>query len=401
MAPCRTAYIHCPAEATASGRRPRAATVLTFWRWPLPLAFSRWPSGACLLARFRLASVIVSSHSRPFDAVLLISFGGPQGPEEIRPFLQNVLRGRRVPPERLDEVVHHYELFGGISPLTELTMRQAEALRANLDARGLPLPVFVGMRNWHPFLADTLQQMTDAGIRRAVGVIAAAHRSYSSCTQYKHNTLQANAELFAQRHDALTVVYGNDWHLHAGFVDAVAGRIRVARATLPEAVRETARVVFTAHSIPTTMAHAETYQRQLWESADAVAANLGLREWSLAYQSRSGRPQDPWLEPDINAWLRDEATRGLQAVILSPLGFVCDHIEVLYDLDIEAKETCDELGIVMARAHAVNDHPRFVDALADSVADVVDRYRTGRPLPLVSAETPNAIELPPPTRAAR
>lgn len=350
-----------------------------------------------------LACQVVSTRPLPFDAVLLISFGGPQGPAEIRPFLRNVLRGRRVPPERVENVVHHYELFGGVSPLTELTMRQAEALRTRLVERGLPLPVFVGMRNWHPFLADTLREMADAGVRRAVGLLAAAHRSYSSCTQYRHNELEAEAENVAAGYPALTMTYGGDWHLHDGFIDAVADRIRTARATLPDAQRTEARVIFTAHSIPTSMAHADTYQRQLQESAAAVARALDLRDgqWQLAYQSRSGRPQDPWLEPDINDQLRADAARGLtSAVILSPIGFVCDHIEVLYDLDVEAKETAAELGLPFARAEAVNDHPRFIDAMADSVIALVERYRTGRPLRLLSAESPDAKELPPPTRSA-
>lgn len=341
--------------------------------------------------------------TRPFDAVLLISFGGPQGPAEIRPFLQNVLRGRRIPPERIEEVVHHYELFGGVSPLTALTHRQADALRTALASRNLPLPVFVGMRNWHPFLADTLREMAEAGVRRAVTLIAAAHRSYSSCTQYRHNALEAEAELFAARHEAVTLVYGGDWHTHPGFIDAVADHIRTARATLPAGL-PAARVIFTAHSIPTTMAHAETYQRQLRESAAAVAAALGLGEddWALAYQSRSGRPQDPWLEPDVNDLLRAEAARGVTTpVVLSPIGFVCDHIEVLYDLDVEAKATAAEIGVPLARASAVNDHPRFIDAMADSVCALVERYRTGQPLTLVSADSPNAKELPPPTRAAK
>jgi protoporphyrin/coproporphyrin ferrochelatase len=330
--------------------------------------------------------------SLPFDAVLLISFGGPQGPAEIRPFLENVLRGRRVPPEWIDTVVHHYELFGGVSPLTELTERQAEALQARLAARGLPLTVYVGMRNWHPFLSDTLRAMQQAGVRRAVGVIAAAHRSYSSCTQYRHNVLQAQTT--AAR--LPEVVYVDDWHVHPGFIEAMADRIAHARASLPSSFRDRARLVFTAHSIPTSMAHADTYQRQLHESATAVAARTQSHDWTLVYQSRSGRPQDPWLDPDVNDYLRTARVEGLQAAILSPLGFVCDHIEVLYDLDVEASITCEEMGLAMARAAAVNDHPRFIDALTDAVAATVDRYRGGRPLPLVSAEHPEALELPPP-----
>jgi ferrochelatase len=340
------------------------------------------------------------STSSPFDAVLIISFGGPQGLHEIRPFLQNVLRGRRVPPERVEQVAHHYELFGGVSPLTTLTERQAEALAAQLEARNLALPIYIGMRNWRPLLGNTLRAMRGDGVTRAIGLIVAAHHSYSSCTQYRHNVLEARstAAREAGAFDATPeIVYTGGWHLHEGFIEATADRIDVARVTLSPTVRDRARIVFTAHSIPTSMAHAETYQRELRESAAAVAARLNVEDWALVFQSRSGRPQDPWLEPDVNDYLR-QASRdeGVTAVILSPIGFVCDHIEVLYDLDVEARATCDELGLAMARAISVNDHPRFIDALADAIVATIDRYKTGRPLPIVSADTPNAVELPPP-----
>lgn len=334
----------------------------------------------------------------PFDAVLFVSFGGPQGLDDIRPFLQNVLRGRRIPPARIEEVAHHYERFGGVSPLTAFTMAQADALGAALTARGIDLPVYVGMRNWAPLLPDVLAQMARDGVRRAVGVLAAAQRSYSSCTQYKQNVLQANEELVASGSPPVEMTYVSDWHTHDGFVTAVCDHLDDARRVLPPEHRAGARVVFTAHSIPAQMAGADTYQRHLHESAERVAARAGIERWDLVYQSRSGRPEDPWLEPDINDWLRAQAEAGLEAVIVSPLGFVCDHIEVLYDLDHEARETCDALGIVMARAAAVNDHPAFAATLAEAVQQTIDHYRGGRPLPIVSAETPNARELPPPVR---
>jgi ferrochelatase len=336
----------------------------------------------------------------PFQAVLLISFGGPQGPADIRPFLQNVLRGRRVPPERIEEVAHHYELFGGVSPLTMYTQRQAEGLASRLKACGYPLPVHIGMRNWHPLLPETLRQMASNGVARAVGFIAAAHRSYSSCGQYRQNVLQARSEIRSAR-QAPEIIYTGDWHTHDGFIEAVVDHVEQARATLPAGVRDRARLVFTAHSIPTSMAHADTYQRQLAESAELVAQRLHVKTWALVYQSRSGRPQDPWLEPDVNAYLRESKARSnepLDAVVIAPLGFVCDHVEVLYDLDIEAKATSEELGIAFARAAAVNDHPRFLDTMADAVIATIERYRAGRPLMMVSADTPNATELPPPVR---
>ena len=329
--------------------------------------------------------------SAPFDAVLLVSFGGPQGLDDIRPFLANVLRGRRVRPERVEEVARHYELFGGVSPITQLTRQQAAGLQGRLDRDGPPLPVYVGMRNWHPFLADTLQEMAEAGIRRAVGLILAAFRSYSSCGQYRENVMAARRELRAAGHPDVEVSYVGDWHAHDRFIEVYASRVETAMDTLPASERSRARLVFTAHSIPLGMAGADLYREQLNVSAGLVAARLGLADWALVFQSRSGRPQDPWLEPDVCDYLRTAAARGLGAVVICPLGFVADHIEVLYDLDVEATELCAELGITMRRAAAVNDDPRFLDMMAEVVRSTVDRYRGGRPLPICAeAEPPTA-----------
>jgi ferrochelatase len=338
----------------------------------------------------------------PFDAVLLVSFGGPQGLEDIRPFLANVLRGRRIPPQRLEEVAHHYELFGGVSPITQYTADQADGLARQLSVRGLDLPIYVGMRNWAPLLPDVLAQMSRDGVRRAIGLIAAAHRSYSSCTQYKQNVLQGREAVFAGGQRPVDVTYVGDWHLHDGFLTAVADHVVRARDTLPASLQGAARLVFTAHSVPTTMAGAATYQRQLHLSAAEVARRLGVDDWALVFQSRSGRPEDPWLEPDVNDYLRSEQARGgLQAVVLSPIGFVCDHIEVLYDLDHEARATCDELGLPMARASAVNAHPAFVETMADMVARTWETYKRGRPIALVHPDQPDARELPPPMTPSR
>jgi ferrochelatase len=327
---------------------------------------------------------------QPFDAVLLVAFGGPQGPADVRPFLANVLRGRRVSPERVEEVAHHYEQFGGVSPLTELTMRQARALEGTLAARGLALPVHVGMRNWHPFLADTLADMSARGVTRAIGILAAAQRSYSGCLQYRENVRDARAALLQAQGRAPEVVYVGDWHEHPGFIAANAENIRRALDRLSPAARATARLIFTAHSIPTAMAAAYPYREQLLASARAIAEQLVLddeegdhRDWSVVYQSRSGRPEDPWLEPDVCDYLRQERAFGMTAAVLCPVGFLCDHVEVLYDLDVEAAAACRELGIAMTRAEAVNDHPRFIDALADAVVDTYERYRGGRPLSIV------------------
>lgn len=304
----------------------------------------------------------------------------------MRPFLANVLRGRRVARERVEEVVHHYELFGGVSPITSLTQRQAEGLRAGLAAAGLPLPVYVGMRNWHPYLSDTLSAMAHAGVRRAIGFIAAAHRSYSSCTQYRENVADARAELARQGLADVEVTYVADWHTHPGFIEANAANARTALGRLPADVRDRARLVFTAHSIPQTMAARYPYQEQFEESARLVAARV--REgipYATVYQSRSGRPEDPWLEPDVCAYLRSEHANGLPAAVICPLGFVCDHVEVLYDLDVEAAEVCREIGLPMQRAEAVNAHPQFVEAMTDVVLQTWRRYESGRPLSLVPA----------------
>jgi ferrochelatase len=315
-----------------------------------------------------------------FDAVLVISFGGPQGPDDIRPFLANVLRGRRVPPERVEEVAHHYELFGGVSPITRITRQQADGLAARLAAAGHRLPVYVGMRNWHPFLADTLREMRAAGVRRAIGFIAAAQHSYSSCQQYRENVAAARAELADG--DDIDVTYVGSWFDHPLFIAANAAHVREALQRLPEAVRPSARLVCTAHSVPLAMAERSLYRQQLEQTARLVARDAGVADWALVYQSRSGRPQDPWLQPDICDYLRDERRKGLKAAVVAPIGFVCDHIEVLYDLDTDAAQVCREIGLPMARAEAVNDDPLFLDMMADVVLTTVRRYESGRPLPI-------------------
>lgn len=322
-----------------------------------------------------------------FDSVIVVSFGGPNGLADVRPFLERVLRGRRVSPERIDEVAHHYELFGGVSPITELTRRQADGLQQRLDAAGRSLPVYVGMRNWHPLLDDTLEEMWRAGARRAIGFIAAAHHSYSSCQQYRENVAVARAALRAATGGDIDVTYVPSWFDHPLFVEANAGHVRAAVTRLPAALRGVARLIFTAHSIPVSMAESSLYREQLFESASSVARDAGIIEWALVYQSRSGRPGDPWLEPDVLGYLRQARAGGLQAAVLCPIGFVCDHIEVRYDLDHEAAEVCGEIGLPMVRAEAVNDDPLFLDMMADVVLRTIARYERGRPLPVVARDT--------------
>ena len=322
---------------------------------------------------------------RPFDAVLVVAFGGPEGMGDVRPFLANVLRGRRVAPERVEEVAKHYEHFGGVSPLAAITRRQAEGLRTHLAARGLDVPVYLGMRNWHPLLPDTLKAMAQDGVRRAIGFVCAAHRSYSSCTQYRENVVNARRAAVEAGLSDVSVTYVGDWHHHDRFIEVNARHVRAALDTLPAPVRSAARLVFTAHSIPAAMGGAARYRAQLLESSRLVAERLGVADWVLVFQSRSGRAEDPWLEPDVRQYLRSERGRGLAAAVICPIGFICDHVEVLYDLDTEAADVCREVGLPMARAATVNDDPLFLEMMADEVVKTWDRYRTGRPLVLSAA----------------
>jgi len=314
--------------------------------------------------------------------VLVVAFGGPEGMGDVRPFLANVLKGRRVAPERVEEVAKHYEHFGGVSPLAAITRRQVEGLRTHLAARGLDVPVYLGMRNWHPLLPDTLKTMAQDGVRRAIGFVCAAHRSYSSCTQYRENVVSARRAAVEAGLSDVSVTYVGDWHHHDRFIEVNARHVRAALDTLPAPVRSAARLVFIAHSIPVAMAGAARYRAQLLESSRLVAERLGGADWALVFQSRSGRPEDPWLEPDVCQYLRAERGHGLAAAVICPIGFVCDHVEVLYDLDTEAAHVCREVDLPMARAATVNDDPLFLEMMADEVLKTWGRYRTGRPLSL-------------------
>ena len=303
--------------------------------------------------------------TEPFDAVLMIAFGGPTKPEEIRPFLANVLQGVPVPPGRLAEVAHHYEEVGGRSPINELTFRQAKALAELLDREGPRLPVYVGMRYWHPLARETVEQMMRDGVRRAVGLVMAAHDSgAASWGKYVNAVTKA---LEAAGPVAPRVEYAPACSNHPDFIAAVAEQIRLQLEEIPSERRDGTRLVFTAHSIPTSMAAVSPYVQQLQESCRLVAKVLGHPHWSLTYQSRSGDPRQPWLEPDVSDVLRELSAKGCRSVVLAPIGFVCDHVEVLFDLDLEAKALADSLGIELRRASTVNDHPLYIRALADMV----------------------------------
>ncbi len=302
------------------------------------------------------------NQSRGCDAVLLVGFGGPTHTDEIRPFLDNVLRGRPVPRERYDAVVHHYELLGGRSPYNDLTIRQADALRAELARRAVETPVAVGMRNWQPYIDDALAALAHGGARRVLAFIMAAHHSEASFERYQETIAAAIEKL---ENLAPKIIYPEPWFAHPKFIAAVAARVAEALAHLDAADRARANLIFTAHSIPVAMAAASPYVEQLTESSRLVAAKLGFENWTLAFQSRSGSPRDPWLEPDIGTALR-KLGRGDVAVVV-PIGFLCDHVEVLYDLDLEAAAIAREAGVRMYRAATVSDHPEFIAMIAEIV----------------------------------
>jgi len=301
-----------------------------------------------------------------YDAVVLVSFGGPDGPADVMPFLENVLRGRNVPRERMIEVAEHYHHFGGKSPINEQNLALLAALRAELDRRGPRLPVYWGNRNWYPLLTDTLREMADAGVKRALAFVTSAYSSYSGCRQYRENIAAACAALGdrAPQVDKIRVFFN-----HPGFVGPMAVRVHESLGRFPEADRPAVPVLFTAHSIPLSMAEGCRYVAQLSEAARLVAAEAGVTTWQLVYQSRSGPPSQPWLEPDVCDAIRGLHAAGARSIVIAPIGFISDHMEVLYDLDTEAAALCRELGIEMIRARTVGTDPAFVAMVRDLIAE--------------------------------
>ncbi len=301
----------------------------------------------------------------PFDAVLMVAFGGPTQPEEIRPFLANVLQGVPVPPERVEEAARHYDALGGRSPIIELTFRQAQSLATLLEREGPKVPVYVGMRYWHPFVAETVEQMVRDGIRRAVGLIMAAHDS--GAASWDKSVGAVTTALATVSPATLHVDFAQPCYDHPDFIAAMADRIHTQLQAIPHAHRHGTPLVFTAHSIPASTAASSPYVQQLETSCRLVAEALGHPCWSLAYQSRTGNPREAWLEPDIRDVLRALHAEGHRSVVVAPIGFVCDNVEVRYDLDVEAKTLADALGIEFRRAGTVNDHPLYIRALVDLV----------------------------------
>ena len=303
---------------------------------------------------------------RQFDALLVVAFGGPEGPDDVLPFLENVTRGRGVPRERLVEVARHYDLFGGVSPINAQNRELIAAVERELAEHAVDLPVYFGNRNWHPLLADTLRQMRDDGVRKALAFFTSPFSSYSGCRQYRENIFEAQQEVGP---DAPEVLKLRLFHNHPGLVEANVDRLRAALAELPEQLRDGAVVAFTAHSIPAAMAKSCAYEAQLRETARLVADGAGVADFDVVYQSRSGSPHVPWLGPDVCEHLRSLAAREVRAVVLAPLGFVSDHLEVLYDLDREAREVADELGLVMVRAGTPGTHPAFVSMIRELIGE--------------------------------
>lgn len=304
-----------------------------------------------------------------FDALLVVSFGGPEGMDDVIPFLENVTRGRRIPPGRLEEVAHHYELFGGVSPINTQNRALIDALRTELDAHGIDLPIYFGNRNWHPLLADTLREMAREGVERALAFFTSAYSSYSGCRQYRENLYHAQQAVGPTAPEVLkTRMFFN----HPGWVEANADHLRDALGRVPAGRRDRAHVAFSAHSIPLAMARACRYEAQLLESARLVAKAAGAGDTALVYQSRSGPPHVPWLEPDILDHLRGLAQRGVEDVVLAPVGFVSDHLEVLYDLDVEAAGLAGELGLNLVRASTASTHPALVAMIRELIQERLD-----------------------------
>ncbi|QDU57465.1 ferrochelatase [Aeoliella mucimassa] len=303
-----------------------------------------------------------------YDALLLVSFGGPEAPDEVMPFLENVLRGKNVPRERMLEVAEHYQHFGGVSPINEQNRQLIAALKDDFAANGVELPIYWGNRNWHPLLPDALTQMKQDGVKRALAFFTSAFSSYSGCRQYRENIADAQQEVGdgAPEVHKLRMFFN-----HPGFVEPMAENVRNAYASIDEERRAEAKLLFTAHSIPMSMAENCKYELQLNEACRLVAEQAGVGAWELVYQSRSGPPMQPWLEPDVCDHLRELKSQQpeLNDVVIVPIGFTSDHLEVLFDLDTEAKQVGEELGVNVVRAATVGTHPRFVAMIRELVLE--------------------------------
>ncbi|MCA9104041.1 MAG: ferrochelatase [Pirellulaceae bacterium] len=301
-----------------------------------------------------------------YDALIVVSFGGPEGPDDVMPFLENVLRGKPVPRERMLEVAEHYQHFGGVSPINQQNRELIAALRGELLEHDIDLPIYWGNRNWHPLIGDTMRRMREDGVKRALAFVTSAFSSYSGCRQYRENWGVCQTELGsdAPQIDKLRVFYN-----HPGYLEPVMRNVRQALDAIEPARRAAARVVFTAHSIPLSMNEGSRYTIQLEEACRLVGESLDGQAWDLVYQSRSGPPSQPWLEPDILDHLRRLDEQGISDVVIMPIGFVSDHMEVLFDLDTEAKDLAASLGMNLVRAATVGNDPRYIQMIRELVVE--------------------------------
>jgi len=301
-----------------------------------------------------------------YDSILLVSFGGPENRADVMPFLENVVRGKNVPPERLKEVAAHYNHFEGKSPINDQNRALIAALEEELRKSGIDLPIYWGNRNWNPFILEALRQMRDDGKKRALAFFTSAYGSYSGCRQYQENIAKAREELGegAPLVDKIRAFYN-----HPGFIEANVDCLLAALETLPKERRECARVAFSGHSIPDAMAKTCDYADQLEETARLVAEGARHDRWQLVYQSRSGPPHVPWLGPDILEHLEALAQINTKDVVVAPIGFLSDHMEVIWDLDHEARDYANELGITLTRAPTVGTHPAFVSMIRELIEE--------------------------------
>lgn len=302
-----------------------------------------------------------------FDALLVVSFGGPEKMEDVIPFLENVLRGRNVPKERMLEVAEHYYHFGGVSPINQQCRDLIEALRTEFETQQIQLPIYWGNRNWDPYLADALKQMRDDGIQQPLAFVTSGYSSYSGCRQYREDLQKACAAADWKIEIPKVRVFYN----HPDFIAATSKCVSQALAKFPTSKRDSVRVAFTAHSVPLSMSESSNYVQQLRETGRLVADACHIDEsrCDLVFQSRSGPPHMPWLEPDILDHLRTIRQNGCQEVVIAPIGFLSDHMEVLFDLDEEARQVCDEIGLEMQRAATVGTHPKFVAMIRKMVQE--------------------------------
>ncbi len=305
-----------------------------------------------------------------YDAFLLVSFGGPEGMNDVLPFLKNVLRGKNVPEERMLAVARHYELFGGISPINEHNRQLISALKPLIESSGPKLPIYWGNRNWYPLLADTVKKMSGDGVKHAIAFVTAAYSSYSSCRQYLEDIEKARAAVgpAAPRIDKIGPFYN-----HPGFIAANADQLLIALRGLSTRRQQEAKIIFTAHSIPLSMSSGCRYEEQLDTTCRSVMREAQISNgWQLCYQSRSGPLTQPWLEPDLNQYITQLAEQGIKDIVIAPIGFVSDHMEIIYDLDTEARKLCQQLHINYTRAKTAGCHPKFVSMIGELCQSKID-----------------------------